>query len=325
MVVLKVLFFPKQPREEVVGWSFVFYKKAGYSFFQEENEMKKTGSVLLLWTLIFCFFGNCFARETKPEKQYYFFGENNQFLAEVTTGKTTIRSRIAPKIPDEISRDDALRLWEGEKVAPEKNCEQDFLSFTNGVYAIKKCKEIVAKLAPTKKEPLNISVKKTLTTENSVINLWLIVGIGGMFAIAIIFVSRGAPARFMAEYCGAITCFTTIVIVIRLFFDVGGWFFAFILMTYLSAITIHKELVTRWIEIFPNLDSYKNQLIGGLLQVWGMMISPVIFFFIPKWISKTTVGIDFVWFITSWSILVTMLVVVANQFPIFRQKYLDWL
>ncbi len=277
--------------------------------------------------MISFFGGNCFGNET-PEtktshKEYRYFGENNQFLAEVLVSKEIIQTRVAPKIPKEISRQEAIQIWNGKKeIHLDEDCEREFLSFTDKISASKKCVKTVAKLAPTKDEPLNINIKKISTTGNSAIILLPILGITGMFALAIIFISRSAPARFMTEYCCVIIGFITL----EMFVHFVNTTILFVTFSCLFCFFVHGKLIDIWLNRFPALSKeYNYNVIGDFLDAYGTLCAPIVLFAVPLWINKINTGIDYIFFISLWSIFFTVIIAVLNYFPEFRAKYLDWL
>ncbi len=291
---------------------------------QKEKTMERATGILLAITFFISLTNVCFADNEIIKKQYQFFGENDEFLAEIVT--TAIKVRPVPKIPDEITKNDAVRLWQGKKIKPEKDCDNIFTGFINGIHAVKNCVETSAELTPITTEPLNITTSKKLYTENSAIIFWPILGIVGIFALAFIFIARGAPAVFMLQYASVII--TSMAFSLTVFsapLSIDTRFIAVLVVAVVAAFGPYLKnlLVDSWCRKCYELTF--TTVASAIFQVIGTIITPIVLIFCLIGTSSIGTGIEFIWLVVTWFIFATFLIFVANLFPDFRKKYLRWI
>ncbi len=267
---------------------------------------------------------------TVTSEKGYFFGENNEFWARVTTKQ---QSKVAvysvPERPKKVSLKDANRLYLGEKSQiPYKECKTKYLGFMQGIKALTTCVNQTASLKS--KESLEIQLSKPTTSHPPAGKQWFVwpmICVAGILSLALIFIARGAPATFLMQYgmwiMGSLAGEALLVfwidhVVAQVV--IAGIAFAIVMAFGLFG---HRNLVEEWCNKKPELD--RTTICLGLLEIlWifcGILAINIMFAVIPD----ITVQIDFAFFIFSWLICATIAIFVANQFPNFAKKYLSWI
>ncbi len=267
---------------------------------------------------------------TVTSEKGYFFGENYEFWARVTTkqqSKVVLYS--VPERPKKVSLKDANRLYLGEKSQiPYKECKTKYLGFTQGIKALTTCINQTAFLKS--KGSLEIQLSKPTTSYPPVNNWWFVwpvVCVAGILSLALFFIARGAPATFLMQYSmwimgslagEALLVFWIDHVVVQVV--IAGIAFVIVMIFGFYG---YRDLVGEWCNKKPmlNEETVASGILGMFWIAGGCLAINMIFALIPDII----VQVDFAFFIFSWLICATIGVFMANQFPNFAKKYLSWI
>jgi len=295
---------------------------------------KHTMTTVVVLAIIFIFSGNCLANNQVPPKKLFFAGENSEWLVIETTittetaepgnplTKKSLKKEVVeiiptPEFPDELSRDEALAVWQG-KFEPKKSCSSRFLGFVNGISAIKECTLLSASIVPSPDNPYYIETKKTSLSGNSAIIWWPILGITGIFSFAIYIIRGGAPMKYMAQYSAVLIAFLVLCLIIDLI-KLPTELLSLLLLIFWLLFCL---IVIFYDRYWTKQCSCLKRGLNGLFGYYSLLMISILLAIVA--VSKPAVSAEGIVFVFKWCLVAIGLVGLAN-IPSIRKKYFGWL
>jgi hypothetical protein len=243
--------------------------------------------------------------------------EDNYLVTTLTNTLVLAETKLPENLP--VSIDKALKLWNGENIAPEMVCVSYFTSFTNYLNAEKSCVKKNFTWQPTLEEPLNIVVEEIpqLATKNYHLHIWPIIGVLSFFFIwvfALNFRSCRESIIFLLQYSALLLVGTILMFFLCLLFPVQNVRLFFALIIFLTSLYVFNYLISMGTPTSQTESSSPSFL--GMLITISLTMSFAVLPNVLVWGRSTIIMIDYMFWLATWeTTIIILFFAVTNLVP----------